>query len=419
MSTTDKMPRMLMGDELIEAVRVVPDYDAAIRTKSQAERLLALNDVCSLYLPSDMGQEIYAKLYLALVRSLKKKESRLLTVQRNINASAIRTRTESFGGILGGIDCMTIIGESGIGKSRSIERAVSLFEGEKVIELAEPFTRIIPVLNIQCPFDVSCKAMLLSICKKVDEALGTNYYEMQIRSRAATNMLIVSVAQMMINHCGLLIIDEIQNLVKHKAGVQLIGMLTQLLNESGVAVVMVGTPEVVPFFENIDYLARRTVGLNYERCAYNESFYDFCIELWKYQYVSNESEISDAIVHYLYEHSAGKLSNVIFLFYTAQEIVILNGRECIDISALAEAYQRMRMLHSYIQPEVRVRATTNVRKRKTSQQVLTEAKNIYDPGEAWTINDFSFSEAAKEAKHRNLDVLKILTKYISITELEV
>lgn len=80
MSATDKMPRMLMGDELIEAVRVVPDYDAAIRTKSQAERLLALNDVCSLYLPSDMGKEIYAKLYLALVRSLKKKESRLLTM---------------------------------------------------------------------------------------------------------------------------------------------------------------------------------------------------------------------------------------------------------------------------------------------------------------------------------------------------
>ena len=185
------------------------------------------------------------------------------------------------------------------------------------------------------------------------------------------------------------------------------------------AVVLGGSPAVVPFFENIDYLARRTVGLNYERCAYNESFYDFCIELWKYQYVSNESEISDAIIHYLYEHSAGKLSNVIFLFYTAQEIGILNGRECIDISALAEAYQRMRMLHSHIQPEVRVRATTNVRKRKTSQQVLTEAKNIYDPGEAWTINDFSFSEAAKEAKHRNLDVLKILTKYISITELEV
>ena len=56
MSITDKMPRMLMGDELIEAVRVVPDYDADIRTKAQAERLLALNDVCSLYLPSEMGK---------------------------------------------------------------------------------------------------------------------------------------------------------------------------------------------------------------------------------------------------------------------------------------------------------------------------------------------------------------------------
>ena len=79
----------------------------------------------------------------------------------------------------------------------------------------------------------------------------------------------------------------------------------------------------------------------------------------------------------------------------------------------------MRMLHSNIQHEVRVEARTNVRKRKTSKQVLTQTKNIYDPGEAWTINDFSFSEAAREAKSRNLDVLDILTEHISITELGV
>ena len=79
----------------------------------------------------------------------------------------------------------------------------------------------------------------------------------------------------------------------------------------------------------------------------------------------------------------------------------------------------MRMLHAHIQPEVRVDAKTHVRKRKTSKQVLSQTKNIYDPGEAWTINDFSFSEAAREAKSRNLDVLEILTKYISIAELEV
>ena len=79
----------------------------------------------------------------------------------------------------------------------------------------------------------------------------------------------------------------------------------------------------------------------------------------------------------------------------------------------------MRMLQSHIQPEVWVEAKTNVRKRKTSKQVLTQTKNIYDPGEAWTINDFSFSEAARKAKSRNLDVLDILTEHISITEVEV
>ena len=179
MSITDKMPRMLTGDELMQALKVVPDYDADIRTKSQAERLLALNDVCSLYLPSEMGKEIYAKLYLALVRSLKKKESRLSTVQRNINASAIRSRTQAVGGLLGGIDCLTIHGESGIGQSRRIERAVSLLEGEKVIELTEPFAKIIPVLNIQCPFEASCvysdRCVPLARCFRASLTEGENH----------------------------------------------------------------------------------------------------------------------------------------------------------------------------------------------------------------------------------------------------
>lgn len=144
---------------------------------------------------------------------------------------------------------------------------------------------------------------------------------------------------------------------------QLVSMLTELLNESGISIVFVGTPEIEPFFESVDYLARRTLGLAYGRCAYNTYFKTFCRELWNFQYVRKKSELTDEIVNWFYQHSAGTLSHVIFLFQTAQEISILDGRECVDITSLEAAYQRMRMLHMHIQPEIVVKKKASKRKR--------------------------------------------------------
>ena len=82
-----------------------------------------LNDLNTFYLPSDMSVEIYTKLYLAMMKSMQKKESRLAVMQRNINAKNLRAEVNETGafyeGVLGGSDSFSIIGSSGIGKTRS------------------------------------------------------------------------------------------------------------------------------------------------------------------------------------------------------------------------------------------------------------------------------------------------------------
>lgn len=289
---------MMSGEELKENMKVLVDYEEYIRNESQPVRLMELNNIYSFYLPSDMSVEIYTKLYLAMIRSMQKKESKLAVKQRNINdiKGGIDSGA-SFNGIIGGSDSFSILGNSGIGKSSAIARAIDMFEGEKVIELENPYCKIVPVINVQCPFDCSSKSMLLAIVKKIDDKIGTTYYEMMIKSRATTNTMIVSASKILLNHVALLIIDEIQNLIKHKAGIQLVSMLTQLLNESGISICFVGTHEVEPFFESVDYLARRTLGLIYNRCEYNDYFREFCTILWKYQYVKKQTDISDTIIH--------------------------------------------------------------------------------------------------------------------------
>lgn len=84
-----------------------------------------------------------AKLYLAVLRSLQKKGAKLAVQQQNQNYKAVRG--QEYSGILGGSDSFTIIGTSGIGKSSAISRALQLIAGDGVIEIDEPYARIMDV----------------------------------------------------------------------------------------------------------------------------------------------------------------------------------------------------------------------------------------------------------------------------------
>ena len=211
------MPPMLAGEELVSALTVLPEYDERICKESKAVRLMALSNLYSVYLPSPMSLEIYSKLYLSLLRSLQKKNTTAAVRQRYENNKAIRQ--QAYSGIIGGSDSYTIIGASGIGKSSAISRAVSLIAHKRLIETEHPYSKIIPCLTVQCPFDSSVKGLLLEILRKADEELGTRHYEHTLKSRAATvDMLIGVVSTVALNHIGLLIVDEIQNVANSKNG---------------------------------------------------------------------------------------------------------------------------------------------------------------------------------------------------------
>ncbi len=109
---------------------------------------------------------------------------------------------QEYSGIMGGSDSFTIIGASGIGKSSAISRAITLVTENRIIEVDSPYTKIIPCICVQCPFDSSVKGLLLEIFRKVDEVIGGNYYPNALRARTTTDMLIGSVSQVALNHIG-------------------------------------------------------------------------------------------------------------------------------------------------------------------------------------------------------------------------
>lgn len=410
---TTKLPEMKSGNELISALSIIPEYDETICQQNQAVRLMALSDLYQIYIPSQMSLEIYSKLYLALLRSMQKKGTQMAIKQRYENYKAIQQ--QSYSGILGGSDSFTIIGTSGIGKSSAISRAISLITENRIIETDKPYTKIIPCLIVQCPFDSSVKGLLLEILRKVDEELGTDHYIHAVKSRASTtDMLIGAVSSIALNNIGMLVVDEIQNVVNSKNGKSLIGALTQLINNSGISICMVGTPESTVFFEQAMQLARRSVGLQYTTMKYDEYFQSFCKIIFKYQFLKNQTEITAAITEWLYEHSAGVVSVVVSLIHDAQEIAILTGKEVLNLDTLNEAYQqRLTLLHGYIQPSV-IQNKLTTKKKKTAASVKKNQTQSQPKQEGYSI-----TEIAERAKAENLDVVELLKEVYTVIEVAI
>lgn len=343
------MTELLNKQQVINALTVLPEYDETIKDQSTVKRLIAMEDIYDIYLPVGMTVEIYNKLYLAIARSLKKKQGKDAVRQHYENFKQIKGQKSA--GIIGGGDTLSIIGKSGIGKSTAISKAISLITNDEIME-----GDIVPAIIIQTPNDCSIKGMLLEILRQIDISLGTDYYDVAVHTRATTDMLIGSVSNICLNRVGLLVVDEIQNVrlnMKSKSnknnGLNFIAMLVQLINSTGISMVFVGTPDINPVFEMQAHLARRTVGLQYDVLDY-ESFREMVSIIYDYQYTKTAESFSEAIADYLYSVSGGVISIALGLLKDAQEWAITDGCDilCLDVikTVFKERYQMIKFLPS-------------------------------------------------------------------------
>ena len=406
MRIVDALPKMILKEALDAELRLLPEYDTSTPEMDAGSRLLALNNVYSLFVPTTMSREIYTKLYTALYRSLERKDS-LEAVQQSNHIFRMKMGIPSSAVALGS-DSLTLIGRSGIGKSRCISEALRVIAGKNLIEIADPFRKIIPVVMVQTPFDCSVKSLLLAILQETDRQLNTSYYDYAVRNRATTDVLIMTVSQISLQHIGMIIVDEIQNCIKAKNGRNLIGCLTQLINNAGIAVVMVGTPECTDFFEAEMHLARRSSGLRFTELQYGEEFREICKYLFSYQYVCVRPVLTDDLCLWMWEKTQGNVSILVGMVIAAQEQAILSGREILDRKSLQEAYdQRLASLHVFLQPKKQY-----MHKRKRTEERTQENTFSRDL-------DSSFLAAIHSARKQSMDPVKSLVEKGLLKEIEV
>lgn len=401
------IPDIYVGEDLKKRLTLLPEYDNTIIKQNAAKRLRALADIYKVYVPTSMTYEIYNKLYIAIMMSLEKKNTKIVVEQQRYNRLGMRSC--DYQGIIGGADSFSIIGVSGIGKSTAIGYSLDMIGANKVIEFDTPYCKVIPCIVVQCPCDCSRKGLMLEILRVVDSRLGTEYYNKSQKSGNTIDVLIGTISQVLINHIALLVIDEIQNVTTSKNGVGLVRMLLQLINNSGISIAMVGTPESVVFFEQEMQFARRSIGLKYSALSYNEEFFKICEILWRYQYVKKTIPFSEQIANWLYEHSSGILSVVVNLLHDAQEISILNGSEELSFESLNDAYtSRLCLLHQYVRPSQSNKSSTVYSKCNNLKIEQVDCKSFEEQMELPTI--------VSECKKNQLDIVEMMKEVVSIEE---
>ncbi len=125
--------------------------------------------------------------------------------------------------------------------------------------------------------------------------------------------------------------------------------------------------------------------------------------VFQYQYTIQQTEITEGIINWLYEHSGGALAIVIALWHDTQEIAILNDRVCVDMELLIETYQkRMSMVHTHINARVD-------KKRSASNKKITH-KVVMEECVAKKEDEDILIRLAERAKTNKEDVVELLLR---------
>lgn len=234
---------------------------------------------------------------------------------------------------------ITIIGVSGIGKSRAMNRILNMYP--QVIIHPKPVNLLQVVwLKIDCPYDGSLRGLCIYFFQTMDRVLGTNYYEKFVSSRTSIDMMLAHMAQIAALHCiGVLVIDEIQHLDMAKGGgsEKMLNFFVTLVNTIGVPVVLIGTMKALGILQQQFRQARRGSGQGdvvWEPLPHDALWDLLLSKMWEYQWTKTFVPFTNEISKVMYEESQGIIDIAIKLFLLGQLRVIYDETESITLEVI-------------------------------------------------------------------------------------
>ncbi|AWK50554.1 hypothetical protein DIC82_05665 [Clostridium beijerinckii] len=231
----------------------------------------------------------------------------------------------------------SLFGISGAGKTTAINNSLNYYpqvikhtgnEEDRFL-----FTQV-TWIKIDCSYNGGLKGVCQKFFEELDKLLDTDYLRKHGNTRNGVERMIIAMAHLSLQHgLGIFVIDEIQHLCGNINGEHLLNYFVTMMNEIKLPVVYIGTYKAYKTILAKDFRhARRATGISnirWDRLVNNEEWDMFITDLWKYQWTSKESILTQEIKNIMYEKTGGITDRIIKLFMAVQVNAIETGKEII------------------------------------------------------------------------------------------
>lgn len=214
-----------------------------------------------------------------------------------------------------------LLGCPGVGKTLAMNCVLAQYP--QVIWHEQPHVLVqIVWLRLEAPALGSLKQLCVDFFQAIDQLIGTDYVKRYATGATVEQMLLQMAYVSQLHALGVLVIDEIQHLRGVKVGADaLMKFLVKLVNTIGLPVIPIGTLGALDILRGSFSQARRSTGLGslvWDRMAPDAVWDRFIEQLWKYQWTTPRTELSDELNAALYDESQGVSDLAVKLFMLAQ-----------------------------------------------------------------------------------------------------
>ena len=340
----EALPEPLQRTDFLKRIANMPPLPVASATMTFTERKRYLSMLPSVFVPMDYMYMIYDSIFRMIQATYLTRTS--LDTVRRINAAFDGTGVGSFYGTQA--ESGALLGTPGIGKSSTVRRCMAWMPQVIAHEKYRGqnfYCKQVTYLFTECPSDCSIKTLAFNIVKALDFAVGSNHldYMMNMKSVASSAVSTFLKTLCLTYHVGVILIDEIQNVVETAQRTNrvkpLIKFLVELTNDTSTSIYFIGTPLAETVFSAEEHLRRRTRGLRLLPLRPDGIYRHFLEQIWHYQFTAERAVLTDKLANKLYDYSGGIPSYIIKIFQEAQTQAVMKGRSQIDVSSVQNAVE--------------------------------------------------------------------------------
>ena len=350
----EAIPPRLTQEQLYQLLYSVPRFTGDLSQLDDEERLELVQQIKPMYWqPLVSHFEKYRNLYTMIKIGYQSRNPISPMYQRQLSIGLdkiLSAGTNEYGeNLMGNVQTaqqMADIGLSGMGKSKSYERVMSLIP--QVIHHTRYKSDYLACkqvlwLHIECPSNKSVGALCRNFYFAVDKLLGTSYYDDLAEKDGRAEVLAKRMSKVagQIN-LGVLVIDEIQRIHKGHSGgeAKMIDFITELTNSIGIPIIMIGTFKALYLFKTSLANTRRGIPDGYaenitDRMNDGVEWDLFVQGLWDLQYTKKFTPLTPELKAALYYHTLGIPDFAVKLFMHIQcHAILYEETESITIEML-------------------------------------------------------------------------------------